>query len=77
MRIVLGVLSMLIALAVVAVLVRQQLRASGMAGADGPGVESAASAAPTAQARALQQHVQQDLERVLQQAPARASAAEQ
>jgi hypothetical protein len=77
MRIVLGVFSMLIALAVVAVLARQQLRAVGAAATPGLVTAPAASAVPATQSRALQQQVQQDLERALQQAPARASAADQ
>ena len=74
MRAIFGVLTLLLALAVVAVLVRQQLRASSPdrpATTGGPAAVGAATGVPGA---AEQQKVREDVNRLLQQGAARAAS---
>ncbi len=79
MRVAFGVLGLLVVLAVVGVLARTQLRplhvpnaSDAAAGASPPAV----SGAPAQQSQQLQNQVKDDLNRLMQQAPARAEPAQ-
>ena len=74
MRAIFGVVSLLLALAVVGVLVRQQLRASSVDKPAVTGEPAAAGAATGRPGAAEQQKVRDDVNRLLQQGAARAAS---
>lgn len=75
MRMVFGVLSLLVVLAVVGVLVRQQLGAAPRAAATATGGGAGEGASSGAPGAAEQQKVREDVNRLLQQGAARAASA--
>ena len=77
MRMVFGVLGLVLALAIVGVLMKKQLHATGLAGVGAGPAVAATSAEPAAtvreQSQNIQRKVQDDIARAMQQAaPARA-----
>ncbi len=79
MRLIFGVLSLLVVVAVVMAVAKKQLQAVGVAPATSSGPAAAGTPTPptvTEGAKQVQQRVADDVNRLMQQAPQRASDAE-
>ncbi|MBA3589386.1 hypothetical protein [Methylibium sp.] len=78
MKSIFGVLSLLVVLAIVGSLASKQLRALEVTAAPEDGASAAApGGTPAQQSKALQRQVADDVNRLIQQAPARLEGAEQ
>lgn len=77
MRMIFGVLSLLVVVAVVGFLAKTQLKAAATLPASGPVEVQAPAATPAQQSQQIQSKVQDDIARALQQGADRAASAAQ
>ncbi len=76
MRLLLGIFGLLLTVAIVGVIVKQQLRATHAPPIAGAADAGASAVPPAVQARQIEKQVADDVQKALQQGAARASEAE-